>query len=65
MIVIDDSQDDADLLMRMLRLAGFDFQSEWADTSETFEKLLEAGSWDIIVSIYSLFQFTPCRGLMG
>ena len=57
-IVIDDSPDDADLLMRMLRLAGFEFQAERAETAETLEKLLEAGSWDIIVNT---FLFVICK----
>lgn len=62
-IVIDDSPDDADLLMRMLRLASFEFQAERADTAKTLEKLLEAGSWDIIVSKYSLSRFDGMSAL--
>lgn len=53
-LIIEDSEIDALLLMRQLRQAGYELQSERVETEETFRNALENAEWDVILSDYSL-----------
>lgn len=61
-LFIEDSEDDAILLLRMLRQAGYDVEYTCVDSRKA---LLEAinQTWDIIISDYSLPQFTGVDAL--
>ena len=62
-IVIEDSPDDAELLLYALRSASFNFHARRVDTAENFEKLLNEGLWDIIISDYSMPRFDGLTAL--
>lgn len=56
-LIIEDNQSDADLLLRELNKSGLSFTSEIVQTGEEFENALENFSPDIILSDYSLPSF--------
>src|SRR6478672_5572204 len=57
-LIVDDSADDALLLVRMLRHAGFDPQSQRVDTRAAMLTALEDSQWDIVLSDWSMPEFS-------
>lgn len=53
-LIIEDSEDDALLLVRQLKRDGYDLLSERVDSAEDFEAAVQKQSWDIIISDYVL-----------
>jgi phosphoserine phosphatase RsbU/P len=49
-LIIDDSERDAQLLVRALRKEGLELDSERVDTAEAMEKAMSAGEWDVAIS---------------
>jgi hypothetical protein len=49
-LIIDDSERDAILLVRALRKEGLELQSERVDTAESMERAMKAGNWDVAIS---------------
>ena len=62
-LIIDDSEDDALLLVRGLRSGGFAPAFERVDTAGEMAALLEARQWDVIISDYSMPRFTGLEAL--
>ena len=56
-LIVEDSESDAQLIVRMLRRAGYDVLSEQVETAEQMRAALEKQTWDIVISDYSLPQF--------
>jgi two-component system cell cycle sensor histidine kinase/response regulator CckA len=56
-LIIEDSQNDCDLLLGMLRQGGYDVAHKRACNAETIGTLLEEGQWDIVISDYSMPGF--------
>jgi signal transduction histidine kinase len=57
LLLIEDSEPDAVLLLRELRQSGFDVSHLRVDTPEALERALAAEPWDVILSDYSLPKF--------
>jgi two-component system, cell cycle sensor histidine kinase and response regulator CckA len=58
LLLIEDSENDAALVLRELRRGGFDVTSERVETREAMSEALDRGvSWDLIVSDYTLPTF--------
>jgi len=57
-LVVEDSEDDALLLLRELKRAGYDTTWERVDTPEAMEAALERQTWDIVISDYAMPQFS-------
>ncbi len=55
-LVVEDSDDDAELLVRELRRGGFDPSFRRVETIAGVEEALEEGAWDIVLSDYNLPQ---------
>lgn len=53
-LIVEDSDNDADLLLRELRRGGIDPKFERADSAEGVRELLTHGPWDIVISDYGL-----------
>lgn len=53
-LIIEDSEDDALLLLRELRSGGFNVIWERVETSEDLQVALERQKWDVIISDYHL-----------
>lgn len=62
-LIVEDSEDDALLLLRELRSGGYDPVSERVETPEAMKQALEARPWDIILSDYTLPQFSGLAAL--
>ena len=64
-LIIDDSEDDADLLVRELRRGGYDPASKRVDTRETMSAALSESTWDLIISDYVMPAFSGTAALEG
>ncbi len=56
-LIVEDSENDTQLILRLLRKAGYDLVFERIETAEEMRSALHLRSWDIIISNYSLPQF--------
>jgi signal transduction histidine kinase len=57
LLLVEDSELDAVLLLRELQQSGFDVSHLRVETPEALERALAAEPWDIIISDYSLPRF--------
>jgi signal transduction histidine kinase/DNA-binding response OmpR family regulator len=62
-LVIEDSEDDAELLLAELRLGGYEPVCERVETAASMKAALDTESWDIIISDYSMPQFSAPAAL--
>lgn len=62
-LIIEDSQPDADLNARYLRRAGYDVTSQRVENAVEMKKALEQKPWDLILSDYSMPQFDVLTAL--
>lgn len=56
-LIVEDSEDDAALVLRELRRGGYDLIYERVDTREAFNAALDQKTWDIIISDYTMPNF--------
>ena len=63
MLIVEDMEDDALLLVRALQRAGYDVIHERVDTAEDMMAALARQGWDIVVSDYSMPNFTGTGAL--
>jgi two-component system, cell cycle sensor histidine kinase and response regulator CckA len=56
-LIVEDSEADADFMLRALRTGGFAPAYERVDTAEAMRRALEHQPWDIVLSDYSLPAF--------
>ena len=56
-LIVDDSEDDALLLVRQLRNSGFDPSFERVDTAEAMNAALDGPTWDIVLSDFVMPGF--------
>ncbi len=57
LLLVEDSEDDAALLLRELRRSGYDISHTRVETREALERALDAGPWDVIIADYALPRF--------
>lgn len=57
-IIVEDSEDDVALILRQLRRGGYDPIHIRVETAGELTAALEEGVWDIVISDYSLPQFS-------
>jgi len=57
-LIVEDSEDDAELSLRELRRGGYDPAFERVESAVAMRAALEAGGWDLVVSDYHLPQFS-------
>ena len=62
-IIIEDSDDDATLLQRELRSAGYELTSLVIDTSDGLRTALRSQEWNLILSDNSMPQFSAAAAL--
>jgi len=62
-LVIEDSEDDAALLLRKLRQGGYEPLYERVETAEEMSAALSSGEWDVILSDYRLPRFSGLQAL--
>jgi two-component system, cell cycle sensor histidine kinase and response regulator CckA len=56
-LIVEDSPDDAALLVRELEGAGYDVEAERVDTPEALADALEEGGWDVLFADYTIPGF--------
>src|SRR5688572_31366852 len=62
-LVVEDSENDAELLLHALGRAGFKPTARRVDNAEQMEAAISQDSWDLIVSDYVLPQFSGLEAL--
>jgi PAS domain S-box-containing protein len=56
-LIVEDSESDAALILRMLKKAGYTVYSETVQTEPEMEAALATRTWDIVIADYRLPQF--------
>ena len=62
-LLIDDSDDDAQLIVRELRRGGYDVEYERVETRTAMEEVLSHRVWDIILCDYNMPLFNALDAL--
>ncbi len=62
-LIVEDSEDDAELLLHELRRGGYAPLATRVDTPEAFDTALEQMSWDIVISDYAMPHFSGLDAL--
>ena len=62
-LLVEDSEDDALLLLRELRRGGYEPEYERVDTPEAMERALSGSAWDVIFSDYRMPRFEAPEAL--
>jgi two-component system cell cycle sensor histidine kinase/response regulator CckA len=63
LLIVEDSEDDALLLVWRLTREGWAVEFERVETSDTLGAALEGRSWDLVIADYSLPQFSASQAL--
>ena len=62
-LLVEDEEDDAKLILRELRARGYGVTSERVDTPEALRAALERAPWDLVISDFSMPQFSGLDAL--
>ena len=57
LLQIEDSESDADMILRLLMQAGFEVFSQRVDDAEGLRRALDDPTWDLIIADYHLPGF--------
>ena len=57
-LIVEDSEDDAQLLLRQLQRGGYDPRHERVETPRAMRAALGRQTWDVVLSDYSMPQFS-------
>src|SRR5687768_2118643 len=63
LLIIEDSEDDALLVIRALRQAGYDVNPTQVDTADGLRDALRKSSWDVAIADYTMPTFTGTKAL--
>lgn len=63
LLLIEDSPDDARLILRELKKAGYSLTTQRVETSEALADVLRLNTWDLIISDYQMPQFNGIEAL--
>src|SRR2546430_17328027 len=63
MLMVEDSEDDAELLAHELRRAGFALEFERVDNAATLEAALDRSTWEVIIGDNSMPGFSGTEAL--
>jgi two-component system cell cycle sensor histidine kinase/response regulator CckA len=62
-LMVEDSEDDARLMLRELRGAGYDLTHERVDTAAALKAALDRHPWDLVIGDYSMPHFSGTAAL--
>ena len=62
-LLVEDSEDDAGLLLREVQRGGYKVESERVETAESMKQALARQQWDLIICDFSLPRFSAPRAL--
>jgi CheY-like chemotaxis protein len=63
LLLIEDSEDDALLLVRELKRGGYDVAHRRVDTAQAMNAALDSGNWDLVMSDHSMPGFSGIQAL--
>lgn len=63
LLLVEDSQDDADLLLLMLKRGGYEVTHTRVSDPAEMQSALDNGPWDLVIADYSLPQFSGIAAL--
>ncbi len=63
LLIVEDSADDAELIVRTLRRAGCDLTYERVETSVAMQAALARETWDLVISDFSMPRFNGLAAL--
>src|SRR5436190_4152683 len=63
LLIIEDSEEDAQLLLRELRHGGYEVEFKRVETGEAMRAMLSEKKWDLILSDYTLPKFSAPQAL--
>jgi hypothetical protein len=63
LLLIEDSKDDAQLLLHELKRAGYEVDHERVDTAPALQTALDRHAWDLAIGDYSMPQFSGTAAL--
>ena len=64
LLMLEDSEDDAELELQAIRHAGFDCEMRRVDSRASFQAALDEGPWDLVLADYNLPSFTGLDALL-
>ena len=62
-LILDDSENDAELLLRALKVQNFEPDYHRVDTAQDMIEALNRGPWSLIISDYNMPQFSALRAI--
>ena len=62
-LLIEDSEDDANLLLREIQRGGYRVECERVETAESMQSALKSQTWDIVICDFSLPSFSAPNAL--
>src|SRR5277367_88291 len=62
-LIVEDSERDAALLLRELKRGGYDLTWQQVETPETMAAAIEQQEWDLVISDYSMPRFGATAAL--
>ena len=62
-LLVEDSPDDAALVLRQLRRGGYNVTSQLVDTTDAMAAALDGRAWDVVIADYSLPSFSGLAAL--
>ncbi len=62
-LLVEDNEDDAALVLRLLRRSGYEPDWRRVQTAEDLDAALAEGHWDVVLSDYAMPQFDGLRAL--
>lgn len=62
-LIVEDSEDDAELIVRLIKKSGYSLYHKRIDTSNQMEEALNNKEWDIIISDYKMPNFSGIKAL--
>ncbi len=63
LLIVEDSEDDAHLLVRTLKRGGFNVRSKRVDKAEDLSSMLEKGPWDMAITDHQMPNFDSGRAI--
>ena len=63
MLVVEDSEDDALMILRELRRGGYETEHRRVETPEAMREALAGSHWDLIVSDHQMPRFSAPQAL--
>ena len=63
LLIVEDSDEDAQLLLRELRRGGYEPQHTVVQSADALDQALDQGPWDLVVADYSMPGFSGTAAL--